>query len=544
MFPLNPKPLLSPKEFIDKLIWLKPKFDKLTDYKAKLEFWHKHDLDISVTTYGISDEIDKRDLPENNISIYPENNEEKKAYKRFYHTLFHNYNFNTLDTSIDKYWRQIEQGANPIPHTKNIILEIDKEYKANNKFPDTGLNSFRSYCNGYDASENGQMDDFLNSNSFHNNLLSFFTGEVHELYRRFLVKQLKQLESGKPLMFDAQEKLHISVRLLGENKPGMSQLDFYHIPYIINYFDISPKEAREILLFSKGAFTPKINVEVVEKIVEQIEKVYPSVLNDKPQPIETENKIQNPLKNYRDFYWQFEAFFDNCRWNYKINNPNKIIAFCEKLTDAEIYNISHRAKQEIENLVFSPNNSTAHILIESINNDRIVLGKALKSIIDDNNLSNVEVMPKNFHFFNAAQNFHEFYDWFTIKFKKLIPIETETKTEDIKQPLNLSGIKNNFDNSKIEDVYNHFKNGLVEKNYLTEMDLLSYLTIAFEQKVIPKTLFRIKNAPTKQKIMQVFYEYYKNVAGKPHGKRKKYAALLGDYFEGFTTENVSSNFNK
>jgi hypothetical protein len=544
MFPANPKPQLSQKEFTEKLIRLKPHFDKLTDYKAKLEFWDKNGFDIGVTTYGISDEKDKRDLPENNISIYPEIADEIKTYKRFYHTLFHNYNFNTLDTSIDKYWKKIEQGADPIPHTKNIIAEIDKEYKANNKFPDTGLNNLRSYCNGYDASQNGQIEDFLNNSSFHNSLLSFFTGEVHEQYRRFLVKQLKQLEGGKPAMLDAQEKLHISVRLLGDNKSNTSQLDYYHIPYILNYFDITPKEAREILLFSKGAFTPKMSNDILEKIVAHLERVYPEILIDKPQQKELENKIPNPLKNYRDFYWQFEAFFDNCRWNYRINNPDKINAFCDKLTDAEIYNISHRAKQEIENLVFSPNNSTAYILIESINNDRIVLGKVLKSIIDDNNLSNVEVMPKNFHFFDAAQNFHEFYDWFTIKFKKLIPLETEINIENTKQPLNLSGITNNFDSVKIEDVFSHFENSLVEKKYLTESDLLSYLKVAFGQIEVPETLFRFNNAPTKSKIIKVFNEYYKNVAGKPHGKQKKYAALLGNYFVGFTTENVSSNFTK
>jgi hypothetical protein len=44
--------------------------------------------------------------------------------------------------------------------------------------------------------------------------------------------------------------------------------------------------------------------------------------------------------------------------------------------------------------------------------------------------------------------------------------------------------------------------------------------------------------------MKVFYEYYKNVAGKPHKKQSQYAAILGDYFEGFNTQNVSTNFNK
>ena len=93
-------------------------------------------------------------------------------------------------------------------------------------------------------------------------------------------------------------------------------------------------------------------------------------------------------------------------------------------------------------------------------------------------------------------------------------------------------------------VYKHFKKELVEKNHLTDLELLGYLSIAFDKQAIPEKLFRFKHSPTKQKIMKVFYGYYKDVAGKPHGKQKKYAALLGDYFKGYNTDSVSSNFNK
>ena len=67
---------------------------------------------------------------------------------------------------------------------------------------------------------------------------------------------------------------------------------------------------------------------------------------------------------------------------------------------------------------------------------------------------------------------------------------------------------------------------------------------AFESKTIPVTLFKIKDAPNKTIIIAVFYTYYKNVACKIHGKQKQYAALLGDYFEGYKTITVSSNFSK
>lgn len=104
--------------------------------------------------------------------------------------------------------------------------------------------------------------------------------------------------------------------------------------------------------------------------------------------------------------------------------------------------------------------------------------------------------------------------------------------------------ENNFDKVKPPEIYNHFKAGLVDKGYLTEQELVEYLKAAFELKIIPETLFKFKDAPTKQKITNVFYQYFKNIAGTPHGKQKQYAALLGDYFEGYKTNNVSTNFNK
>lgn len=284
MFSINPITQLSPKEFIEKIKRLKVEYDKLTDYGAKLEFCYNNGLDISIGSYGISEESDTKNLPENNIRIYPDTNEEKIIFKKFYYTLFQRHNFNTLETSKAGYWKQIEQGANPIAYTKNVIAEIEKEYVMYSKFKDTGYNSLRSYCNGYDASENGQIETFLNSPSFHNNLLPFFTGEVHEKYKRFLVKQLNKLESGNPPMFNVHEKLEISCRLIGENKVNTTQLVFHHIPYIINYFSITPLEARDILLALSGANTPKANVIVMEKIIAHLERKHPEILSEKPQP--------------------------------------------------------------------------------------------------------------------------------------------------------------------------------------------------------------------------------------------------------------------
>lgn len=119
------------------------------------------------------------------------------------------------------------------------------------------------------------------------------------------------------------------------------------------------------------------------------------------------------------------------------------------------------------------------------------------------------------------------------------PQQTETETGQ-----ETPTFTNNFDNIKPTEIYKHFKADLVEKGYLTEQELNEYLKAAFELKTIPETLFKIKDAPNKAAIEAVFYKYYKNVAGKIHGKQNQYAALLGDYFEGYKTTTVSSNFSK
>lgn len=116
----------------------------------------------------------------------------------------------------------------------------------------------------------------------------------------------------------------------------------------------------------------------------------------------------------------------------------------------------------------------------------------------------------------------------------------------ILQPINanISTIKNNFDNVSIQVLFDHFKKELVDKKHLTENELIDYLKAAFENKRVPIQPFTFKNVQTKQRVIRVFYTYYKIVACKPFRKQKEYAALLGDYFEGFETKTVIANFNK
>jgi hypothetical protein len=138
----------------------------------------------------------------------------------------------------------------------------------------------------------------------------------------------------------------------------------------------------------------------------------------------------------------------------------------------------------------------------------------------------------------------------TDKIKQLREIQAAQNEIEIKFKTNINDesiipkFENNFDKIKPAEIYKHFKAGLVEKGYLTEVELNEYLKAAFELKKIPETRFKIKDAPNKAAVEAVFYKYYKNIAGKIHGKQNQYAALLGNYFEGYKTSTVSSNFSK
>jgi hypothetical protein len=117
----------------------------------------------------------------------------------------------------------------------------------------------------------------------------------------------------------------------------------------------------------------------------------------------------------------------------------------------------------------------------------------------------------------------------------LPPQQKETITE---QP----NFTNNFDNNTAAEIFEYFKVGLVNKGYLTEQELNEYLKAAFELKTTPEPLFRLKHTPSKQKIYTVFYVYYKDISQKKYDRQKEYAALLGDYFEGYKTETIRTNW--
>lgn len=102
--------------------------------------------------------------------------------------------------------------------------------------------------------------------------------------------------------------------------------------------------------------------------------------------------------------------------------------------------------------------------------------------------------------------------------------------------------KNEFDNIPEKDVYRFFKEKLVDNGYMNLKNLNEYLKFSFELGNYPDKMFCLKYNHKKD-VMRIFYDYYKEVAGKPHGKQESYFNLLVKYFKGF--EGVSkSNWAK
>lgn len=104
--------------------------------------------------------------------------------------------------------------------------------------------------------------------------------------------------------------------------------------------------------------------------------------------------------------------------------------------------------------------------------------------------------------------------------------------------------QNNFDHVNETVVYEHFKKYLVESKMLSMVDCQLFIKMAFDECSPPKVLFSLKKVQSKAKVMKVFHNYYHSLAGKPFKKSELYASLLGDYFQGYKTSSVKSNWSK
>ena len=86
--------------------------------------------------------------------------------------------------------------------------------------------------------------------------------------------------------------------------------------------------------------------------------------------------------------------------------------------------------------------------------------------------------------------------------------------------------------------YHFYEHG----SYLTKKDFKKYLVLAFQDNKPPKLKFTFSN-PHINNITGIFYDFY-NETPDSYGKQRKYAELLGEYFNDFNTDKVMNNFAK
>ena len=234
-----------------------------------------------------------------------------------------------------------------------------------------------------------------------------------------------------------------------------------------------------------------------------------------------------------------QAFIGFANFSFQIDIENK------KLVDYDLEKISYNLFNEVsqiekhlQSMYLQGNDLTLHRV-------KLELLKIEKLLEDSDFGININIEPNDFKVLIMPEMVTEINKTKLRYTKQLIefidsfiePQQSETETEQ-----GTPNFINNFDNINTNEIHKHFRTGLVEKGYLTEQELNEYLKAAFELKTKPETLFKLKHTPTKQKIYTVFYIYYKDISQKKHERQKEYAALLGDFFEGYKTEIIQTNW--
>jgi hypothetical protein len=127
-----------------------------------------------------------------------------------------------------------------------------------------------------------------------------------------------------------------------------------------------------------------------------------------------------------------------------------------------------------------------------------------------------------------------------------VPLFQQVKTINNENGIeqNKVNFTNNFDAADEDEIHRYFYDKLVKKKMLTQAELNEFLISAFQENTPPKKCFKLKNVLTKGKVISIFYEYFKEIAQRPHGKQEQYASLLGEYFEGYKTSTIKTNFSK
>jgi len=255
------------------------------------------------------------------------------------------------------------------------------------------------------------------------------------------------------------------------------------------------------------------------------------------------------IENIKTVYWKLEALANNLF----INEEDKALEICAEHTDSyKFTNTHHKAKQEVEYLALNKNYDDLYFYYEDYKHLLDDIKETCSKY--DNKFLRTQV---NIHLIPTLEVFDEMK-----RRLKIDEINIQSKTLDNSQPNKIEEkqkevftFKNNFDGIPPEDVYNHFKAGLVDKKHIDLETLKKFLKQAFEDYKFEDYKFEDykEDEPLKDKlkmnnttnslnfIIRVFHKYYSKQVSK-HGKKSKYVKLLTDNFIDFDYQKTHDNF--
>ncbi|MGP1991869.1 hypothetical protein D9V96_008285 [Zobellia laminariae] len=111
------------------------------------------------------------------------------------------------------------------------------------------------------------------------------------------------------------EKVKFVLAIIGDNKWNATSPVFHHIKGVLSQNQISSKEARNIMLDLKGMHSPDVNRNVVEPIIEYLERIDFDIPND--SYLKNEEESQHPkhdpnmwnVECYNLFKYLFENYY-------------------------------------------------------------------------------------------------------------------------------------------------------------------------------------------------------------------------------------------
>jgi hypothetical protein len=351
-------------EIYDKVKNLKPEFDTITDYAAKLQFFLKHDLSLECRTYPTTADPENQKLPENKLSIEPETPQQIAEYNHEFFQWFIKKHKLGIKHQIQNYRYRIENGANTIPLTKKLIKDIEKKYDDDKKslLPE----DFKRYSLGYDQSIYGDIERSYFDNPKLLNTISYFCyGYNDERFKRFLEIELKKLEA---------------VDLKAPDEEG------------------------------------------------------------------------SPFENLDKMVWAYAGFVDECQVDFpqdiKDDRNDRIYALYSKMFGLEMYDVAHRAFQEVKKLALNPNPNADKTIAYYLNKTNLLIEKVDEQV-EKFGLN----LASSFVRFNS---YHETIGWlrkFNSELKSFLNIQSITSPNETNNDLPSENKDNqNSENIELKDI--------------------------------------------------------------------------------------------